>query len=90
MFKIFKSQSGLVPGIIVLIVVGTLLLGMGTIYLYQQSNNLVAYKVRIRKASEGPKGRLWNRPPASRCNRLSLGLSSCGFLIIRKGSKVYE
>lgn len=36
MFKNFKSQSGLAPGIIVLIVVGTFLLGMGTIYFYQQ------------------------------------------------------
>jgi len=37
MSKILKSQLGLAPVIIVLIVVGALLLGVGTIYLYQQS-----------------------------------------------------
>ena len=39
MFENFKSQSGLALIIIVLIVVGALLLGVGTKYLYQQSNN---------------------------------------------------
>ncbi len=37
MSKILKSQLGLAPIIIVLIVVGALLLGAGAIYLYQQS-----------------------------------------------------
>lgn len=37
MLKILKSQLGLAPIIIILIVVGVLLLGVGTIYLYQQS-----------------------------------------------------
>jgi hypothetical protein len=40
MFKIFKSQLGLALIIIVLIVVGALLLGVGTIYLYQQSTKV--------------------------------------------------
>jgi|GEM_PF-2428020 len=39
MLKVFKSQLGLTPKIIVLIVVGILLLGVGTIYLYQQLEN---------------------------------------------------
>ncbi|MBS3978083.1 MAG: hypothetical protein KGZ75_15370 [Syntrophomonadaceae bacterium] len=39
MLKAFKSQLGLAPRITVFIVIGAILLGVGTIYLYQQSNN---------------------------------------------------
>jgi len=39
MLKVFESQLGLAPQIIVLIVVGALFLGVGTIYLYQQFKN---------------------------------------------------
>ena len=39
MLKIFESQSGLASKIIILIVIGALFLGVGTIYLYQQLKN---------------------------------------------------